>query len=71
VRRRVGLAHRSRLLGVQNAAVTDMPETRYAKSGEVHIAYQVVGEGPFDLVFSPSPVSNLEVAWEWSPFARF
>jgi pimeloyl-ACP methyl ester carboxylesterase len=46
-------------------------ETRYARSGEVHIAYQVVGDGPFDLVFSPSPVSNLEVAWEWPPFARF
>jgi len=30
------------------------PETRYAKSGDVHIAYQVVGEGPFDLVFVPT-----------------
>ncbi len=47
------------------------PPTKYAKSGDVHIAYQVVGEGPFDLVFSPSPVSNLEVSWEWPPFARF
>jgi pimeloyl-ACP methyl ester carboxylesterase len=46
-------------------------ETRYARSADVHIAYQVVGDGPFDLVFSPSPVSNLEVAWEWPPFARF
>jgi pimeloyl-ACP methyl ester carboxylesterase len=46
-------------------------DTRYARSGEVHIAYQVVGNGPFDLVFSPSPVSNMEVAWEWPPFARF
>jgi pimeloyl-ACP methyl ester carboxylesterase len=52
--------------------VTASPvEVRYARSGEVHIAYQVVGDGPFDLVFSPSPVSNLEVAWEWPPFARF
>jgi pimeloyl-ACP methyl ester carboxylesterase len=46
-------------------------ETTYARSGDVHIAYQVVGDGPFDLVFSPSPVSNLDVAWEWPPFARF
>jgi hypothetical protein len=30
------------------------PETRYAKSGDVHIAYQVVGEGPVDLVFIPA-----------------
>jgi pimeloyl-ACP methyl ester carboxylesterase len=46
-------------------------ETRYTRSGDVHIAYQVVGDGPIDLVFSPSPVSNLEVGWDWPPFARF
>jgi pimeloyl-ACP methyl ester carboxylesterase len=45
--------------------------THYARSGGVHIAYQVVGNGPIDLVFSPSPVSNLEVGWEWPPFERF
>ena len=38
------------------------PETRYAKSGDVHIAYQVVGEGPFDLIFVPGFVSNVEIA---------
>ena len=48
-----------------------VPDTQYAKSGDVHIAYQVVGNGPLDLVFSPSPVSNIEVAWEWPPFERF
>ena len=40
------------------------PETRYAKSGDVHIAYQVVGEGPLDLIFVPGFVSNVEMAWE-------
>jgi len=40
------------------------PETRYAKSGDVHIAYQVVGEGPLDLVFVPGFVSHLEGDWE-------
>ena len=40
------------------------PKTRYAKSGEVNIAYQVVGEGPRDLVFVPGWVSNIEVFWE-------
>jgi len=40
------------------------PETRYAKSGDVHIAYQIVGEGPFDLVFVPGFVSNVEYGWE-------
>jgi pimeloyl-ACP methyl ester carboxylesterase len=46
-------------------------ETRYAKSGDVHIAYQVVGEGPFDLVFVPGFVSNVEAAWESPARARF
>jgi class 3 adenylate cyclase len=40
------------------------PETRYAKSGDVHIAYQVVGEGPLDTIFVPGFVSNVELAWE-------
>src|SRR2546427_11676672 len=39
------------------------PETRYAKSGDVNIAYQVVGEGPFDLVYGPGWVSNVEMMW--------
>ena len=41
-----------------------IPKTRYARSGELSIAYQVVGEGPFDLVFVPGWVSNLDVGWE-------
>ena len=41
-----------------------VPETRYAKSGDVHIAYQVVGEGPIDLVFVPGWITHLELAWE-------
>src|SRR2546426_4123331 len=40
------------------------PETRYAKSGDVRIAYQVVGQGALDLVFVPGFISNLEVHWE-------
>jgi hypothetical protein len=41
-----------------------VPDTLYAKSGHVRIAYQVVGDGPFDLVFVPGFVSNLDLAWE-------
>ena len=41
-----------------------LPETRYARSGEVRIAYQVVGNGPIDLVFVPGFISNLDVHWE-------
>ena len=40
------------------------PETRYAKSGDVHIAYQVVGDGPFDLVIVPGWVSHVEEFWD-------
>ena len=40
------------------------PETRYALSGDVHIAYQVVGEGPIDLVFVPGWITHLELGWD-------
>jgi pimeloyl-ACP methyl ester carboxylesterase len=47
------------------------PETRYALAGDVRIAYQVVGEGPRDLVLVPAFVSNLELAWEQPTYERF
>ena len=40
------------------------PETRYAKSGDVNIAFQVVGDGPVDLVYVPGWISNVELNWE-------
>ena len=40
------------------------PETHYARSGDVSIAYQVLGDGPFDIVFVPPSVSNVELGWE-------
>jgi class 3 adenylate cyclase len=48
-----------------------VPETRYALSGDVHIAYQVVGDGPPDLVFIPSLTHHVELVWENPPQARF
>jgi pimeloyl-ACP methyl ester carboxylesterase len=39
------------------------PVTRYARSGDVSIAYQVAGEGPFDLVFVPGSISHVELGW--------
>jgi class 3 adenylate cyclase/pimeloyl-ACP methyl ester carboxylesterase len=48
----------------------DTPETRYARSGEVSIAYQVLGNGPPDLVFAP-PIAHLELDWESPSEARF
>ncbi len=48
-----------------------VPETRYARSGTVNIAYQVIGDGPLDLVLVPGWVSNIDVMWEEPRFARF
>ena len=45
-------------------------ETRYARSGDVRIAYQVVGQGSFDLVFVPGYISNLDLHWEDEGYSR-
>lgn len=42
----------------------DLPETRYALSGDVSIAYQIHGSGPLDLVVFPAWISNVELTWE-------
>jgi class 3 adenylate cyclase/pimeloyl-ACP methyl ester carboxylesterase len=47
------------------------PVTRYARSGELHIAYQVLGEGPVDLVYVPSWISQAEAYWEEPTVARY
>jgi pimeloyl-ACP methyl ester carboxylesterase len=47
------------------------PTIRYAKSGDINIAYQVVGEGPFDLVYVPGFVSNIDLMWEELGLAAF
>jgi len=47
------------------------PETRYARSGDVRIAYQIVGDGPLDLVFVPGFVSNVDLFWETREWAQF
>jgi class 3 adenylate cyclase len=52
------LVSQSRLFGMR------VPETRYTRSGDVSIAYQVLGEGPFDVVIAPGSVSHVELIWE-------
>jgi pimeloyl-ACP methyl ester carboxylesterase/class 3 adenylate cyclase len=47
------------------------PEIRYAKSGYAHIAYQVFGNGPTDLVIIPGFISNIEHIWDWPDAARW
>src|SRR5246127_548625 len=46
------------------------PETKYARSGDLHIAYQVVGDGPVDLLWVPTWVWQIEHVWEQPWIAR-
>jgi pimeloyl-ACP methyl ester carboxylesterase/class 3 adenylate cyclase len=59
----------------QGLRLGSMPETQYAQSGELSIAYQCVGDGPLDLLFIPGFVSNVELMWDipkWADlFTRF
>ena len=49
----------------------EVPETRYAKSGDLSIAYQVVGDGPPDLVYIPAGFHHVELTWGFNRHARF
>src|SRR5215467_14616915 len=53
------------------ARAPEAPETRYAVSGNLHIAYQVTGGGEQDIVFVPGLVSHLDLWWEEPVTARF
>ena len=48
-----------------------MPDTRYTKSGGINIAYQIIGDGPVDLMYAAGWVSNIEAMWDDPGFARF
>jgi len=47
----------------------EMPETQYTRSGDVNIAYQILGDGPVDLLWIPGFAQHLELAWE-EPYRR-
>jgi class 3 adenylate cyclase len=49
----------------------DVPDTRYARSGDVSIAYQVLGQGPLDLVLVPGMISNVDFDWHEPRLAAF
>jgi pimeloyl-ACP methyl ester carboxylesterase len=49
----------------------EIPRTQYARSGDVNIAYQVVGDGPVDLVYVIGWVSNIDLVWEEPSYADF
>ena len=44
-------------------------QTKYARSGELWIAYQVIGDGPVDLLWAPGYMSHVEQNWTWPPYA--
>jgi len=46
-------------------------DIRYARNGDVHLAYQVLGDGPIDLVFVQGVLTHLRVGWEYAGFRRF
>lgn len=49
----------------------DRPAVHFAKTPEGKIAYQVIGDGPVDVVYHPSGAWNLDLIWEYPPLARF
>jgi hypothetical protein len=57
-------------LGGQDIGVK-APETRYAWIGDVALAYQVVGEGPVDVLYYQGWSSNIDLAWESPYLSRF
>jgi class 3 adenylate cyclase len=46
-------------------------EVRFARSGDVHVAYRVVGDGPVDLVYAQGALTHLDVLWEGTAFRRY
>ncbi|MEO8291691.1 MAG: adenylate/guanylate cyclase domain-containing protein [Actinomycetota bacterium] len=49
----------------------DTPETRFARNGDIHLAYQTVGSGPLDLLLVDTWVHHVEAVWDFPDFARF
>jgi class 3 adenylate cyclase len=54
----------------KNRSAVERPPIRFARSGDVQIAFQVTGEGPVDIVLAPGTVSHLDLWWDFPPFRR-
>lgn len=69
----VGGPRRAYVVGVTGVRATSswMPETRYARNGDVHLAYQAFGEGDVTFAALPGMLSNIEVMWEDPDARRF
>jgi class 3 adenylate cyclase/pimeloyl-ACP methyl ester carboxylesterase len=59
------------MYGTAHTWQVDISEVCYARSGDVNIAYQIVGEGPYDVVYVPGFMSNVELAWQHPQQAPF
>ena len=49
----------------------ELPNTRYALSGDVNIAFQVMGDGPIDIILVPGVVSHVEFLHQFPEYTRF
>jgi pimeloyl-ACP methyl ester carboxylesterase len=54
-----------------STVAAEVPRTQYALSGDMHVAYQVLGDGPIDLVFVPGWITHLEYGWQQPRVAHF
>jgi len=55
----------------RNRNPMNLPKTKYARSGDVRIVYQIAGDGPFDVVWAPGTMSHLDLDWEIPQRALF
>lgn len=76
--RKFGVSSRGELAALLTAPgerpgwfVGDVPTTRYARAGDVSIAYQVIGSGPVDILVVPGLASHVELIWEQPGWRRF
>ena len=70
--RKLGVGNRTALAAIlRDRPDEPAPVTRYAQSGDAHIAFQVIGNGERDVVLVPGFISNVENAWTWPSHAAF
>src|SRR5262249_57958264 len=63
--------HEARCRATAGGGVSGPPPIQYAKTADgVHVAYQVLGDGPLDLVLMPLGLNHMELTWEMPAFAR-
>src|SRR5436309_4386802 len=70
IRRCSSVSEKSMIRHAIRSQLEMAPETRYARSGDIHIAYQAVGDGPVDLIWVPTWIWHSEHVWEEPSAAR-